>query len=531
MKKKILSLLLVAMACVTLAVPALAMDSDFNISEDGILYSYSGPGGDVIIPDSVTQIGHPELLVGAFQGCKRLTSVTIPDSVTVIWRTAFAGCTGLTSVIIPDSVSEIGVYAFSGCTSLTNVTIGNGVPKIRATTFHGCKSLTSVTIPDSVGQIDSDAFEDCPDLTIYGAVGSCAEQYAKKYGIPFVASMPAPAFPGFSITKYGVLSGYIGSDRDVVIPASVTEIGDSAFAWRGSLAASIIIPDSVTRIGESAFAGCHDLTSVTIGNEVTEIGNRAFSSCESLTGVTIPDSVTKIEWGTFSNCDSLTSVTIPDSVTSIGGEAFRGCTGLTGVTIPDSVTEIGDSAFENCPNLTIYGVVGSYAETYAKENKIPFVAGPAPVVEPTVPIIPNTAYTSTQMVDIDGVPVEFQCYALKDANGNDTNYVKLRDVAYVLNGTSAQFEVGWDGQVSITTGTAYTPNGSEMKTPYSGDRTYTSAGISSVSLNGSSEAMQSLLLTDAEGNGYTYFKLRDLGAALGFKVDWTADRGIFVETK
>ena len=96
---------------------------------------------------------------------------------------------------------------------------------------------------------------------------------------------------------------------------------------------------------------------------------------KSLTSVTIPDSVTSIGYEAFYECESLTSVTIPDSVTSIGDEAFRYCTSLTSVTIPDSVTSIGDRAFYWCPTkLTIKGKAGSYAETYAKDNNIPFKA-------------------------------------------------------------------------------------------------------------------------------------------------------------
>jgi len=141
----------------------------------------------------------------------------------------------------------------------------------------------------------------------------------------------------------------------------------------------------------------------------------------------------------------------------------------------------------------------------------------------------GTAYASTQMVDVDGRAVEFQCYALKDGSGGLINYIKLRDLAVALNGTAAQFQVGWDGGVTITTGTAYTPNGSELRTPYSGDRSYTEASAAT-KVNGQDTEISAFVLYDGEGGGYTYYQLRDLGKALGFNVGWSAGRGVFVET-
>lgn len=153
----------------------------------------------------------------------------------------------------------------------------------------------------------------------------------------------------------------------------------------------------------------------------------------------------------------------------------------------------------------------------------PTVTAPAPV--PQVP----TAYASTQSVDIDGTAVTFQMYALKDGNGNPTNYVKLRDIASALNGSTAQFNVGWDGSVNIEAKTPYTPNGTEMYTPYSGDRPYTIASATT-NINGIPAELKAIYLADDNGGGYTYYQLRDLGAALGFTVGWTAERGVYVET-
>lgn len=144
--------------------------------------------------------------------------------------------------------------------------------------------------------------------------------------------------------------------------------------------------------------------------------------------------------------------------------------------------------------------------------------------------VKDLAYSSTQSVTVDGKPVEFQMYALKDAKGNDSNYIKLRDMAYILNGTKAQFSVDWNGSISLTPGAAYKANGSEMSTPFSGNRPY-KGGPQTLKVSGKDVTLDALVLTDDAGSGYTYFKLRDLGSALGFKVDWDAKKGaIVVET-
>ena len=139
------------------------------------------------------------------------------------------------------------------------------------------------------------------------------------------------------------------------------------------------------------------------------------------------------------------------------------------------------------------------------------------------------AYARSQSIEIDGTKAAFSTYAVKDANGYETNYVRVRDVAAQLSGTKAQFAVEWDGAVKLTTGTAYTPDGSEGKTPFSGDRAY-SADAAVTKVNDAETALDTILLTDDDGGGYTYYKLRDLGRKLGFNVGWTAERGIFLET-
>lgn len=142
----------------------------------------------------------------------------------------------------------------------------------------------------------------------------------------------------------------------------------------------------------------------------------------------------------------------------------------------------------------------------------------------------TTAYATSYSILVDGQSVAFDAYALKDENGNDTNYLKLRDVAYTLNGTQAQFNVGWDGAtnaITITKGVAYVSNDSEMSTPFSGDRPYT-PNQAAVLVDGQASDLQAITLTDDSGSGYTYFKLRDLGQTLGFNVTWDGEAGAIV---
>ena len=119
--------------------------------------------------------------------------------------------------------------------------------------------------------------------------------------------------------------------------------------WRETpyfVGASLFCRENYYYVGEkSDLRPKLDITSILIPSTVTEIGDDAFANCCSLKSLTIPDSVTKIGVEAFRGCTSLKSLTIPDSVTEIGTAAFCGCTSLKSLIIPDSVTKIGPTAF------------------------------------------------------------------------------------------------------------------------------------------------------------------------------------------
>lgn len=182
------------------------------------------------------------------------------------------------------------------------------------------------------------------------------------------------------------ISGYKGTDVDIVIPAKVfdgvnsanvtkiddnafknyylesitmsntiTEIGDNAFYNCTSLN-TITFPNGLEVIGDNAFYACGQLTNVVIPNSVTSIGKNAFKNNYLLTSISLPNYLQSIDDSTFENCQSLTSIELPNTVTHLGANAFKNCYNLSSVTLSNNLTTIGANAFESCQQLATINI-------------------------------------------------------------------------------------------------------------------------------------------------------------------------------
>ena len=362
-----------------------------TVTYDGVEYSVTSIGSQAFyncsslttinIPEGLTDIG-----LSAFSGCSSLTTINIPQGVTSIEWGVFQGCSNLTEINIPQGVTSIGYQAFLGCSSLTKINIPQGVTSIGSGAFKGCSSLAEISIPQGVTTIGDETFRDCSILTeinIPQEVTSIGKR--AFYGCSSLTEINIPQrltsigdhafYNCSSLTKaefssieslcninfsdessnplYYAHHLFINGEEvtNVIIPSSVTEIGNCTFSGCSSLT-TISIPQEVTSIGNYAFSSCANLTTIIIPQSVTSIGNYAFSSCANLTTITIPQSVTNIGYYAFYHCSSLAEISIPQGVNSIQTYTFFGCSGLTEICIPQEVTSIGNGAFSGCSSLT-----------------------------------------------------------------------------------------------------------------------------------------------------------------------------------
>ena len=283
-KTRLFLLFALTVLSILLCLSLSACDSkDAGITDDGLIWvkgedgvhitGYSGIAEDLVIPASIQNTPVVAIDNSTFQNNGMLKTITIPDFVTTIGDLAFCGCDGLISVTIPNNVTTIGDSAFYGCDGLTSIVIPNSVTSISSSVFHNCKGLTSVTLGNSVTTIGNSAFDNCSNLTSIvipdsvTSIGDWAFYSCPKLSAVYITDIGAWCSIHFANPSANPLTYaqnlYLNSElvSDVVIPDSVTTIGNYAFSGCSNLT-SIVIPDSVTTIGDGAFSFCPKLKNV-----------------------------------------------------------------------------------------------------------------------------------------------------------------------------------------------------------------------------------------------------------------------------
>ena len=371
-------------------------EKDFVI-EKGVLTKYTGPGGDVVIPDGVTRIG-----VSAFFWCKNMQSVTIPDSVISIGKQAFFGCTKLQSLSLPDTVTSIDDSAFSLCTNLRSLTIPASVTSIGESVFFNCFNLRQLVILNGDIIIGNKAFDGCDNVEIiatdieyavFKSIGAAlpasmgylnhSELYTnqqivqeyqksifsqKKKLLPKIFKTDSvKALEHFAVAKKLTVKNIDTDFIDPAAEANATQCLAYLLDWKNR---NIFATDMEKLIEREFSKDPYNATDMKklwsykkLENGTYAIASYKGDTCE----IYIPERIGKIAVTAIAReafcpplhnnkvlsdvLENLTAVTIPKSVTSIGDKAFCRCENLKSVTIAEGVTTIGDEAFSECTNL------------------------------------------------------------------------------------------------------------------------------------------------------------------------------------
>ena len=353
-------------------------DLTYRISNNAVIITSCNT--DALLVEIPSEIGgYPVTKIGeyAFEGCKNLLSVDIPDTISIIGVDAFISCNSLskinihsieawcnidlekeygacmynnglyyakklylnnkviTDLIIPEGVKTIKDAAFMYCESIKTVSIPDSVTTIGKSAFLET-GLTSITIPSSVKSIGLYAFQDCKQLTKVNI--SDITSWCK---IDFSYSFENSNNPLFYAKNLYINDTLV---TDLIIPEGVTYIGSYAFVNCNSIK-SISIPKSLKSIGATAFSGCSNLSKVNIidvdswcniefKNERSNplyYGGSLYVNDNILTDITLPNDISIVNRSTFYNCKSLKNITIGSNIIGVTANAFYGCNNLENV--------------------------------------------------------------------------------------------------------------------------------------------------------------------------------------------------------
>lgn len=267
---------------------------------------------ELVVKDSNTTMS---IGASAFENCKSLTKITLPNRVTDIAEGAFMGDYSLTNVNICGGSNEvtIGKNAFADCEALTEVSLGEGVKTIKFGAFQ-VSGVKNITLPTTVTTIGPGVFYNCTDL----------ESIILNEGLETI--------------DYAAFAGCVSLTGELVIPSTVTDINGHSNKNEGAFYqtnfSSIVIKEGNAgiNIGDYVFYNCNSLRSASLSNRVSSIGYGAFADTPIVwVKISNGNHTMTIDKYAFSGCYDLKAVSIPKNITSVGTSAFGSCTSLSDV--------------------------------------------------------------------------------------------------------------------------------------------------------------------------------------------------------
>lgn len=322
----------------------------------------------ITLPESLTTIG-----MMAFCNSSALKSITIPANVTTIGGAAFRSALSLESVVFAagNAMTELEGSVFETCRSLTTVVLPDTISVLGSSVFSGCALLkedqfdfskineignaafndtgfVTVMLPANVTKFGSSVFANCDDLVTAQLNFAYSADVNLLNTFDDCDSLTSVTFP-FGVTEIGVtMFRNCKSLTTITIPASVKTIGSYAFGGMVGGITNVIFENGsvLEEIGDHAFNSRERLTSISFPSSIKKIGASAFEFCYGLTTVTIAEETENlvIEANAFRRNFRLTSINLT-GVVSIGSFAFEDCISLESIAIPASVESIGENAF------------------------------------------------------------------------------------------------------------------------------------------------------------------------------------------
>lgn len=328
----------------------------------------------------------------AFEGCKQLSKIVLPDSLKTIGAYAFNLCNALTSLTLPASFDSFDRAMFNGLENLTSLSVSDnnntymaennvlfsadkkellyylptlendsyivpeGTEIIAAGAFFGNTALASVSLPASLNHIESNAFQNCSNLT----------------NVTF-------AQDGGDMLVIGDYAFYNTGIETIALPARTGSLGNNAFSYSALKSITFGANSQLNSLGDSVFSRTQ-LVSIILPNSVRSLGNSVFSNCSALVSVTFSEGLTKIGDNTFAygaagdDMDNIRSVletvNLPASLKTIGEQTFLNCIKLTHVNFAeDSQLEVlPATTFYNCINLVSLEIPAGIQEIAGKAD-------------------------------------------------------------------------------------------------------------------------------------------------------------------